>query len=1481
MNSRRLRLIGVGLTACAFGLLCAEQLSAEVRLFGKKPPRPMAEGSSSRMPAALSDSAVSGRAPTSDANERDSAAISRPASANGKTAATQGRTPEQKIKLNYLSKNWDDVLKDVAKQSGHVLVIDKVPPGRFSRNDWTPHSFTESLRILNRELEPKGFRLLERGQFLDLVFLRDARQEYSRPVLDVGSASRRHDDNEDEFTPPSNDTPAPRQASRAKPNPKTLPETPPGLSKTGNSGIVPASAKVLAPPRSLRPTNAIELAAHANPLEDDDNEKEVDADWLEDAPPKSRSRWIEVVLQHQSSRSVSRSVYQAFVENAELVEQGPGGLPGFVVWQDASRPEASQNAARGQPAVPKRVRFTIGIDLKKDRLLIDGSPTEVAGLRRLIAKLDVAAKNKYQSVKLITSKRDVREVAQALRPAVKQLALEGGDHDSPLDENDPLPKAKVKTKASSKKPTAKPKTAAKGNSAAIVRRELLDLSAEETDEPQEAKNSKTESRNSKLNGQKPASNDDAETETKPAGKADVPAIIGGLKGDVNVEAMDDLGVLILRGNEQDVEAVMSIIRQIEKLSAGATPDIHLRMLDHVDSESLAELLTSVYERLNRTRGRSAQDTSQVTVIAVGKPNSVLILASQNDIEAVNTLIDKLDQPVDPNNEFEVFRLRYAIASQVITAIDSFFGSGTTSTGGQGQAQGQGTTSRSSSGLRGRVRTISDSRTNAIIVQARPRDLEEVRRLIDELDQVGNQAVNQIKLIPLKNAVAEELSEILNLAIQSTISPPQQARSTQGGGQGFGGGGGQGQVDQKLREAKSAVLQLLEDEGGDLVESGILADIRINPDSRTNSLVVTAPEESLALIQALVRKFDIPASLVAEIKHFMMKNADAQSVSTMLNQLFNNQQQTGQRGAGGNQQNQQLGVQLAGAEDASSQLIPLKFSTDIRTNSIIAVGGAEALSVVEAIILRLDASDVRQRKNTVYRLKNSPAQEVATAITLFLQGQRDLANQGNQDLISNVEQLEREIIVVAEPNSNSLLISATPRYYKDITEMVERIDAAKPEVVIQALLVEVTLDNTDEFGIELGFQDRLLFNRSLTSAADITTISQTNTSPNGVATTTQNIVSQAATPGFLFNTPTLGNNVGSTNASPSTVAGQSLSTFGVGRTNGNLGFGGLVLSAGSESVNVLLRALSSKRKLEILSRPQIRTLDSQLGRINVGQIVPVVSGITSSGIAGQFVPQVIRDQSGIVLNVTPRITPDDRIVMLVFAERSNYNLSSSASVTLVAAGAGTGAITSPVKDNSTVETTVSVANEQTIVIGGLIQKTDDQITRKVPWLGDIPVLGQAFRYDAHLFKRTELLIFLTPRIVKNDSVSEIIKQIESERMHYTECEAEAIHGPLFVAPAPPSDGSTSPVYAPGGMWIPPAPQGTVPPAPDDSEPAKLKSIPTVPPMSDEPASGVQGASYRVPSTNQRLESNSAPRSPAKKPLSAKKPTILDTFDRKKP
>ena len=110
-------------------------------------------------------------------------------------------------------------------------------------------------------------------------------------------------------------------------------------------------------------------------------------------------------------------------------------------------------------------------------------------------------------------------------------------------------------------------------------------------------------------------------------------------------------------------------------------------------------------------------------------------------------------------------------------------------------------------------------------------------------------------------------------------------------------------------------------------------------------------------------------------------------------------------------------------------------------------------------------------------------------------------------------------------------------------------------------------------------------------------------------------------------------------SPASVGQQALSNFSLGRVNGDLGFGGLVLSASSESVSVLVRALASQRTLHVLSRPQIRTVDNQLAQIQVGQQVPIVSSVSSNSV-GNLIPNLTPQQVGIILQVTPRITPDD-------------------------------------------------------------------------------------------------------------------------------------------------------------------------------------------------------------------------------------------------
>jgi type II secretion system protein D len=612
--------------------------------------------------------------------------------------------------------------------------------------------------------------------------------------------------------------------------------------------------------------------------------------------------------------------------------------------------------------------------------------------------------------------------------------------------------------------------------------------------------------------------------------------------------------------------------------------------------------------------------------------------------------------------------------------------------------------------------------------------------------------------------------------------------------------------------KSAMLRFVtvDAKGQKILNSGILTDVRITPDQRSNSILVSAPADSMDLIQALIQELDQRPAATAAIKVFTIVNADVVGLVDMLQTLF------GQTGGG-----LQQGLIQTGGGEGESSLIPLRFAVDVRTNSIIVSGSQSDLNVVEAILLRLDESDVRQRKSTVYRLKNAPAQDVANAINTMLSSERQIQQEA-PGLVSPFQQLEREVVVVPEIVSNSLIVSATPRFYEEIQALVEKLDQRPPMVMIQVLIAQVALNNFNEFGIELGLQDSLLFDRSVLGAIQTltnTTQTTTNNGTGGTVTTTatqQNIVSATNTPGFGFNNQPLGNS-GSTSAlnTAGNTAGQALSSFGVGRTNSSLGYGGLVLSASSESVSALLRALQQEERLEVLSRPQVMTMDNQPAYIQVGQRVPRVNS-SSITTAGNQINTITLENVGLILGVTPRISPDGLVVMELDAEKSALEpLSSGIPISVLTNGQ---VITSPIIDITTAQTTVSALDGQTLVFAGLISKEKDVIKRRVPYLSDIPILGSLFRYDSTTDNRTELLIVMTPHIVKTEEDMDHLKRLEASRMSWCLADAQAMHGDLGVRGRKDQwhDSETTVIYPDAEGGVPATGQPTPAPARGSAE-----------------------------------------------------------------
>ncbi len=746
--------------------------------------------------------------------------------------------------------------------------------------------------------------------------------------------------------------------------------------------------------------------------------------------------------------------------------------------------------------------------------------------------------------------------------------------------------------------------------------------------------------------------------------------------DITVEPLPDLDVLILRGRDPDVEELTRIIREIERLSAETAPEIEVVYLQNVQGEALNKLITTVLSDLTGPlQGR-------VSITPLVKPNALLLIGWGEAVSAAKKLIARLDESVLPQTQLQMYSLKHASASQVEKTVREFL----SNRGGLGPD----------------VNITADSRTNTLMVNAAPRDLEEVTRMIEKLDAGTSESVNQARIIQLKNALAADVAQTITSAITA-------AR---------GGSGTQ----------RSAALEMLMvgPDGKSIAASGLLDDVKLTPDPRTNRIFITGPPDSLSLVQRLIESFDQSPAASAQIKVFQITNGDASDLVQVLRSLFPEQAATSNV------------PQLATAEGETS-LVPVRFSVDIRTNSIITTGTSGDLKIIEALLLRLDETDSQERVNKVYRLKNSPALDVANAVNNFLRSER-IVNQAAPGRQNPFTQIESEVVVVPEPVGNALIISATPRYFEQIMDLVEDLDAQPPQVMIQVILAEVLLDNLHEFGVELGLQDSLLFDRSL--------------------------LGDLLTPGYNFNNQPLGNaNNANSLAARGNVAGQGLTHFSLGRTSADTGYGGLVLSASNENVSVLLRALNQSRTVEILSRPQIMTLDNQPAFIQVGQRVPQIRGSTVNN-AGQS-NTIELENVGLILGVTPRISPEGMVVMEIDAEKSEVGPDSEGiPVSISATG---NVVRSPRINITTAQTTVSAASGQTIVIGGLITDSKNSITRRVPWLSDVPLVGNLFRYDGNTTSRKELLIILTPHVVRGRSEAEYIKQVEMARMSWISCD----------------------------------------------------------------------------------------------------------------
>ncbi len=292
-------------------------------------------------------------------------------------------------------------------------------------------------------------------------------------------------------------------------------------------------------------------------------------------------------------------------------------------------------------------------------------------------------------------------------------------------------------------------------------------------------------------------------------------------------------------------------------------------------------------------------------------------------------------------------------------------------------------------------------------------------------------------------------------------------------------------------------------------------------------------------------------------------------------------------------------------------------------------------------------------------------------------------------------------IMVDPDTHNIIVVADQQTSEQISNVIANLDRPKPQVLIKVVFLQVQLDNSLELGVEGGWTGG---NSPNFSAANIFGL----TGLNNVATNF-NALGQPMANGFP-------------------IPGSSTT-----------GSGGLYQILGSD-YQATVRALAQQGKAQVLSRPSILARDGQPATILVGQQVPLITGISYEAVGGNTVPinNVTYTPVGIQINVTPYISPDNYVEMIVTPQDSIVDPTLTEPI---AAG-----VNAPVIDTRSADTVVVTPDGQTVVIGGLMENDKQASTSKIPILGDIPLLGALFRSKTSSDNKNELMIFMTPHIV---------------------------------------------------------------------------------------------------------------------------------------
>jgi len=503
---------------------------------------------------------------------------------------------------------------------------------------------------------------------------------------------------------------------------------------------------------------------------------------------------------------------------------------------------------------------------------------------------------------------------------------------------------------------------------------------------------------------------------------------------------------------------------------------------------------------------------------------------------------------------------------------------------------------------------------------------------------------------------------------------------------------------------------------------------------TNTLIITDSAANIRRLVNIIDQIDV-STYQEQIKLIPIRYADAAALTQQLAEIFGGEAGSsstpGAAGAGGRvrraraaAQAQQQQPGIPGVETVIGGGGEPRFIPDERTNAIIVIANKAVLREVERIIDLLDYQRKGSGRIHVYRLQNADAEEIAQTLSSLAGGggggARPTTTRTNLSGIAptaaqttgaalgggggTVADLGDGVRITADTPTNSLIIQANAEAFATLSEVIEALDIRRPQVMVEALIMEVDVDDSQDLGA--GW----IYRTKVGSQGVLGMGSATNASPS-----LGDVIGGLGTPG-QFTT--------------ALIAG----TLDILDPNGS----GNIIRV--PTIQAIITAAQSDKDTNIISAPTILTADNEEAEIVVGQNIPVptsrlqaTSTTTDPNNPFQTSQNIAREDVGVTLRVTPQISEGDTVRLNIFQEISEVQSNDS---TL-----------GPTTTNRKVENVVYVRDGEAVMIGGILAEVQGATETKVPWLGDIPILGWAFKGTSDTVRKTNLLVVLTPRIVR--------------------------------------------------------------------------------------------------------------------------------------